>query len=57
MNDHNQSTEIDTVPCEVCLKEIPRSEAQTSEVDDYVLHFCGIDCYRKWQENEAANED
>jgi hypothetical protein len=32
-----------TVPCEVCFKEIPPSEAQ-----DYVAHFCGLDCYRAW---------
>ena len=56
MNDHNQSTEIDTLPCEVCLKEIPHSEAQTSEIDDYVLHFCGIDCYRKWQEENQKDK-
>jgi len=36
------------VPCEVCLKEIPRSEALNTEVADYVAHFCGLDCYRAW---------
>lgn len=56
MNNHNPATEIETVPCEVCLKEIPRSEAQTSEVDDYVLHFCGIDCYKKWQDEAKKKE-
>ena len=44
-------TEIDTenVACEVCLKEIPQSEAGIVEVDDYVLYFCGLDCYRQWR--------
>jgi hypothetical protein len=37
-----------TVPCEVCLKEIPRSEALNAEAEDYVAHFCGLDCYRAW---------
>ena len=56
MNDQNKSTETETVPCEVCLKEIPRSDAKISEVDDYVAHFCGIDCYDKWQrENIKIN--
>ena len=37
-----------TVPCEVCLKEIPRSEALNAEAEDYVAHFCGLNCYRAW---------
>lgn len=37
-----------TVPCEVCLKEIPRAEAVNAEAEDYVMHFCGLDCYRAW---------
>lgn len=40
------------VPCEVCLKEIPASEAKTAEAVDYVVHFCGIDCYAKWKEQQ-----
>jgi hypothetical protein len=37
------------VSCEVCLKEIPRSVAQKRESEDYVLYFCGLDCYEKWK--------
>jgi hypothetical protein len=37
-----------TVSCEVCLKEIPRSEALNAEAVDYVAHFCGLDCYCAW---------
>ena len=56
MNDKDKSAETETVPCEVCLKEIPRSEAKTSEVDDYVLHFCGINCYDKWHRKNDKKE-
>ena len=56
MNSHNQTTEIETVPCEICLKEIPRSEATITEVDDYVLNFCGLDCYGQWQEENKESE-
>ena len=56
MNDHNKSTAIKTVPCEICLKEVPRSEAKVVEVDDYVLYFCGLDCFGKWQEKEVGNK-
>lgn len=38
------------VPCEVCLKEVPGSEAVVSEVEDYVAYFCGLDCFEKWKQ-------
>jgi hypothetical protein len=47
----------DIVSCEVCLKEIPASEAKTAEVTDYVLYFCGIDCYVQWMEQEARGDE
>lgn len=56
MNNHNKSTEIENVPCEICLKEIPQSEAKVVEVDDYVANFCGLECYEKWQEIEAKKQ-
>lgn len=37
------------IECEVCLKEIPGSEAKTDEVNDYVTYFCGLDCFEKWK--------
>jgi hypothetical protein len=40
-----------TIACEICLKEIPRSEAVNAEAEDYVVHFCGLDCYRAWAAN------
>lgn len=48
---------LELVPCEVCLKEIPVSEARTAEAVDYVLYFCGLDCYAKWKNrNDAAKQ-
>jgi len=40
-----------TIACEICLKEIPRSEALNAQAEDYVVHFCGLDCYRAWAAN------
>ena len=51
MEPHKQSTEIDIIACEICLKEVPHSEAQTTEVDDYVMHFCGLECYDQWHKD------
>jgi hypothetical protein len=35
--------------CEVCLKEIPADAALSEYVQDYVHHFCGLDCLESWQ--------
>lgn len=37
------------VACQVCMKEIPLSEAKNAEAVDYVAHFCGLDCYDQWK--------
>ena len=42
------------VSCEVCLREIPRSEAGIVEAEDYMMHFCGLECYRQWREAQDA---
>ncbi len=44
------NTENELVSCEICLKEVPVSDAVTPEVADYVAHFCGLECYEKWQQ-------
>ncbi len=45
------------VSCEVCLKEVPLSEAKNFEAEDYVAHFCGLDCYSAWKnQSEALGE-
>jgi hypothetical protein len=50
MGEKSQSDDTALVNCEVCLKEIPVSEAEVTEVNDYVAHFCGLDCYQKWRD-------
>ncbi len=37
------------IACEVCLKEIPKSVALSHEGPERVHHFCGAECYEKWQ--------
>jgi len=52
-------TPIDSggVACDVCLKEIPYSEAGIVEAEDYVMYFCGLDCYRQWREAQDVTAD
>jgi len=44
------------VSCEVCMQEIPRSEAKVDEASDYVAYFCGLDCFDKWQKDANKTE-
>jgi hypothetical protein len=41
------------VACEICLKEVPISEAKCPEAVEYVLYFCGLECCELWREQEA----
>lgn len=41
----------EVVQCEVCMKEVPASVAQNFEGNDYVHHFCGLECLGLWREN------
>jgi len=49
--------ELQRVACEVCLKEVPRSEASIAEARDYVAYFCGLECYQKWKNGREASSD
>ena len=50
MSEPEKPSDVEKVSCEICLKEIPRSEAKSEEASDYVLYFCGLNCYEKWRE-------
>ena len=45
------------ISCETCVKEIPVSEAHIDEAADYIVHFCGLECFAQWKaqlEEETA---
>jgi hypothetical protein len=48
-----EAVDGDLVECEVCLKEIPRSGAQSAEVRDCVVYFCGLKCYEEWADEQS----
>lgn len=50
-NYHETQTEAGLLSCEVCLKEIPISEASSSEAADYIIYFFGIECFGLWSKN------
>ncbi|MFP5409387.1 MAG: DUF3330 domain-containing protein [Gammaproteobacteria bacterium] len=42
------------VSCAVCLKEIPADAARLTDAQDYVHHFCGLDCLEAWRKQAAS---
>ena len=57
MTEQDKPPEEAQVSCEVCLKEIPVSEAKVDEASDYVRHFCGLECYAAWKEQEEKPKE
>jgi hypothetical protein len=44
------------VDCALCMESIPRSETHHPEGEEYVMYFCGLECYAVWR-GEAAKGD
>ena len=38
-----------TVDCAECLRQIPEERAVKAETQDYVRHFCGLECLHQWE--------
>lgn len=55
MNDVEHKDD-DLISCEICLKEVPGSDVKSVELNDYVVHFCGLECYDKWQHQEKDKQ-
>ncbi|MFP5380644.1 MAG: DUF3330 domain-containing protein [Gammaproteobacteria bacterium] len=35
--------------CAVCLVEVPPDSINLADAQDYVHHFCGLDCLDQWR--------
>ena len=46
--------EPEKVSCEVCFKEIPLSEATSVKATDYIVYYCGLECYDRWRKQRAG---
>jgi hypothetical protein len=44
-----------TVSCDECASEVPAEKAIKSEAQDYVRHFCGLECYGRWQKRQMRS--
>lgn len=56
LNNASASAGPGRVACDVCLKDIPRSVAQSEEGTDYVYYFCGPECYERWRNAPAMRQ-
>lgn len=57
MDTNEKPVDVVRVRCEVCLKEVPISEAKVFEAVDYFVHFCGLECYDKWKNQRGTTAD
>jgi hypothetical protein len=44
-----------TLTCAVCLKEIPADAVKLTDTQDYVHHFCGLDCLELWRKQAETH--
>ena len=49
-----RADDCETLRCEICTKEIPAEDMHSAEVDNYVVYYCGVECYEKWKEHQDA---
>jgi len=48
--------DVPKVQCAVCRKEVARSEARSAEAQEYVLYFCGLDCFEQWRREAERDQ-
>ena len=53
MSKVNKRDYQDKIPCEICLKEVPPSEAEISEASDYIRYYFGVDCFAIWKNQKV----
>jgi hypothetical protein len=56
MSDKMTPKEPEHVSCDICMKEIPIDEANSFEAQDYVVHFCGLECFEKWKKKKQSTQ-
>ena len=44
------------VSCEVCLREVPADSVKQADAQDYVHHFCGLECLEIWQKQAGIHQ-
>jgi hypothetical protein len=45
------------IACQVCKKLIPKAAALHAEGEEYVLHFCNIECLDYWKDHKEEDAE
>lgn len=56
MDKNNDYADSGMISCEMCLKEVPVSEASIEEAADYVAYYCGLECYAQWKNQDKSDD-
>jgi hypothetical protein len=56
MTTTNTLVKEEHISCDICKKEVPLNEAINPETADYIVHFCGLECYEDWK-NQNVKPD
>jgi hypothetical protein len=51
------ASESTTTSCCVCCEEIPLDAAFTPEGAEYVEHFCGLECFQRFQARASTETE
>lgn len=57
MTTNDKPVEVVHVSCEICMKEVPLNEAINPETADYIVHFCGLECYEQWKSQDEKSDE
>jgi len=44
------------IACHVCKTMIPKAAAINAEGEEYVLHFCNLDCMDYWKKDKKEEK-
>jgi hypothetical protein len=56
MEKQEYAVTIQHLSCQVCLSEVPLSEAGSEEATDYLIFYFGLDCFDKWRHLADGDE-
>lgn len=48
--------DTEKISCHVCKKIIPKAAALHSEGQEYVLHFCNVECMDYWKKDKEGKK-
>lgn len=56
MKGKKEMKKSEKIPCHVCKKMIPKAAALHAEGEEYVLHFCDIECLDYWKKEKEKEK-